>query len=75
MNYPRISAFADCGSQSVVIRAPYKTAVDMVLSLAHIKEREELLNALFIASRTSKDFSRYLKAGIKEWNTITQNKN
>ena len=56
-----ITAFADCGSKSVVTRLPYKIAVDIALNIKDIEVRERVLDLYKIASRRSKSFSDYLQ--------------
>lgn len=60
-----ITAFADCGSKSVVTRLPYKIAVDIALNIKNKEVRERILDLYKIASRRSKSFSDYLQEGLK----------
>lgn len=60
-----ITAFADCGSKSVVTRLPYKIAVDIALNIKDKEVRERILDLYNIASRRSKSFSDYLQDGLK----------
>ena len=59
-----ITAFADCGSKSVVTRLPYKIAVDIALNIKDKEVRERVLDLYKIASRRSKSFSDYLQEGL-----------
>ena len=44
-----ITAFADCGSKSVVTRLPYKIAVDIALNIKDKEVRERILDLYKIA--------------------------
>ena len=57
----RMSAFVDCGSRSIVIRAPYKLAVEMLIHCPPSKDKDELLSRIEIAARRSKLLSQMLK--------------
>ena len=56
----KISAFADCNSESVVLRLPYEIAVSMVKNLADSEEKAEIIRWLKIAASRSKKFSKLL---------------
>lgn len=60
-----ITAFADCGSKSVVTRLPYKIAVDIALNIKDKEIRERILGLYEIVSRRSKSFNDYLQEGLK----------
>ena len=60
-----ITAFADCGSKSVVTRMPYQIAIDIAFSIEDKEVRERILYLYKIASRRSKSFSDYLQNGLK----------
>ena len=60
-----ITAFADCGSKSVVTRPPYKIAVDIALNIKDKEVRERILDLYKIASRRSKLFNHYLQEELK----------
>ena len=60
-----ITAFADCGSKSVVTRLSYQIAVDIALNIKDKKVRERILDLYKIASQRSKSFSDYLQKGLK----------
>ena len=62
-----ITAFADCGSKSVVTRLPYKIAVDIALNIKDKEVRERILDLYKIASRRSKLFNDYLQEGLKNY--------
>lgn len=56
----KISAFADCNSESVVLRLPYEIAVSMVKNLSDSDEKEEIIHWLRMAASRSKKFSKLL---------------
>ena len=58
----RISAFADCNSESVVLRLPYELAVIMIKNCPPSEEREEILYWLKIAARHSKKLTEHLSS-------------
>ena len=50
----RITAFADCNSESIVIRMPYNMIVE-ILQNCNLSERDELLEKVrWASSRSSK---------------------
>lgn len=57
----RMSAFVDCGSQSIVLRVPYKLAVDMLTHCPPSDDKNELLSRVNIAASRSKILSKLLK--------------
>lgn len=60
-----ITAFADCGSKSVVTRLSYQIAVDIAINIENKEVRERILDLYNIASRRSKSFNDYLQEGLK----------
>lgn len=52
----KISAFADCNSETVVIRIPYELAVTLIKNCPPTEEREELIRWMKIAATRSKKF-------------------
>lgn len=63
---PKISCFADCGSECLVLRVPYELAVEMVASLPEGNSKEQLLHRMEIASRRSKKFHNLLSKNFPE---------
>ena len=57
----KISAFADCNSESVIIRVPYELAVALIKNCPPTEGREELIHWLKIAAARSKKFSKLLE--------------
>ena len=57
----RMSAFVDCGSQSIVHRVPYKLAVDMLKYCPPSNDKDQLLSRVKIAAARSKLLSQLLK--------------
>lgn len=56
-----ITAFTDCDSESIVLRVPYKLAVDMAQYLPSSEDKEELLEKMRRASLRSNKLSNLLK--------------
>ena len=57
------SVFADCASDTIVIRAPYKSIIDMVKSMEDGVVKEELISKLQLAIRRSKKMKDYYELG------------
>ena len=57
----RMSAFVDCGSQSIVLRVPYKLAVEMLKHCPPSNDKEQLLSRVNIAARRSNILYQLLK--------------
>lgn len=57
------SVFADCASDTIVIRAPYKSIIDMVKSMEGGTVKDELDAKLQVAIRRSKKMKDYYKLG------------
>ena len=61
----KITAFADCGSQSIILRLPYELAADMLIHCPPSKDKEELQQKMLIAARKSKTLTALLKGLTK----------
>lgn len=57
----RMSAFADCGSQSIILRVPFELAADMLKHCPPSKDKDELQQKMLIAARKSKKLTALLK--------------
>lgn len=57
------SVFADCASDTIVIRAPYKSIIDMVKSMEGGTVKDELDAKIQVAIRRSKKMKDYYKLG------------
>ena len=57
-----MSCFADCNSQSLVMRVPYDFAVEMLSRLPPSERKDELLRRMKIAATRSKAFSKLLQS-------------
>ena len=57
----RMSAFADCGSQSIILRIPFELAADMLKHCPPSKDKDELQSKMLIAARKSKKLTALLK--------------
>lgn len=57
------SVFSDCASDTIVIRAPYKSIIDMVKSMEDDAVRDELISKLQLAIRRSKKMKDYYELG------------
>lgn len=68
--YNKISCFADCGSECLVLRVPYDVAVTMIDNMPQGDVKNELIECAKIASRRSKK----LKDALDK-NFLRKNKN
>ena len=57
------SVFTDCASDTIVIRAPYKSIIDMVKSMEGGTVKDELDAKLQVAIRRSQKMKDYYKLG------------
>lgn len=57
------SVFTDCVSDTIVLRAPYKTVIDMIKSMEDGAIKDELITKLQVALRRSKKMNDYYKIG------------
>jgi hypothetical protein len=57
------SVFADCASDAIVIRAPYKSIIDMIKSMEDDTVKDELVAKLQVAIRRSKKIKDYYELG------------
>ena len=57
------SVFTDCASDTIVIRAPYKSIIDMVKSMEGGTVKDELDAKLQVAIRRSKKMKDYYELG------------
>ena len=57
----KISAFADCNSETIVLRMPYELAISLIKDCPPTEEREELIRWVKIAASRSKKFSKLLE--------------
>lgn len=57
------SVFTDCASDTIVIRAPYKSIIDMIKSMEGGTVKDELDVKLQVAIRRSKKMKDYYKLG------------
>ena len=61
----RITAFTDCGSESIVIRMPYNMIVE-ILQNCDLSERDELLKKVRRASSKSSKLTKMLSDLVNE---------
>lgn len=64
--YDKISCFADCGSESLVMRVPYDVAASMIEHMPDSVYKDELIRRARIASRRSKLLKSALDKKIKK---------
>ena len=57
------SVFTDCASDTIVIRAPYKSIIDMIRSMEDDTVKDELGAKLRVAIRRSKKMKDYYELG------------
>lgn len=57
------SVFTDCASDTIVIRAPYKSIIDMIKSMEDDTVKDELVAKLRVAIRRSKKMKDYYELG------------
>lgn len=61
----RITAFADCNSESIVVRLPYEMIVHIIQLLPVSPEQEELTERVKVAAHRSNKLTEMLKsAGV-----------
>ena len=60
----KMSAFADCDSNSIVLRVPYELAVAMLKHLPRSEEKTKLMTLVTRAAQRSKLLSRLLKEEV-----------
>ena len=61
----RITAFADCNSESIVVRLPYEMIVQIIQLLPVSPEQEELVERVRVAAHRSNKLTEMLKsAGV-----------
>lgn len=57
------SVFADCASDTIVIRAPYKSIIDTIKLMEDDIVKDELVAKLKVAIRRSKKMKDYFELG------------
>lgn len=60
--YDKISCFADCGSECLIMRVPYDIAATMMKNMPESDAKNQLIERVRVASRRSK----ILKSALDE---------
>lgn len=60
--YDKISCFADCGSECLIMRVPYDIAATMMKNMPESDAKDQLIERVRVASRRSK----ILKSALDE---------
>ena len=57
----RMSVFVDCAGQSLVMRVPYKFAVEMIFNSPECSDKDELKAKMKTAANRSRELTKLLK--------------
>lgn len=56
---PQISVFTDCNSKSLVMRLPYKFAVEIISTAKDCEEKQEVIK--WLNRQSSPELKKYIK--------------